>query len=177
MAAELNAANLALSSLLWVPYLVAQYWLTAAALDQLDLRSASRPRFLAFFLVGIVTSLGILVGLVLLIVPGLVLMVRWWTAVPTVIASDIGVYAAIDESWRATEGGFWPILAFFLLLYVPPLVAAAGGTMIETLIGEPLVGSLIANLLSNGGAVVGWHGAVAVYSTTQPRADVSDVFS
>src|SRR4030095_4596632 len=54
-----------------------QYWVTASLLDDLGMRLAGKARFPAFFVLGLVTGLGILAGLVLLVVPGIVLLVRW----------------------------------------------------------------------------------------------------
>jgi hypothetical protein len=63
----------------------------------------------------ILTGLGVAIGLVLLIVPGLILMVMWSVAVPAKVVEKIGVIEAFTRSRDLTRGRRWPIFGLFVL--------------------------------------------------------------
>ena len=52
----------------------------------------------------LVMTLGILVGLMLLIVPGLILMVMWYVAVPVCVVERAGPIGSLGRSQRAHQG-------------------------------------------------------------------------
>ena len=98
----------------------------------LELRGRAGPggtRIWAYFGLTILTGIGMAFGLILLIVPGLILAVRWSAASGFLIAGRTGVVEAMQASWNVTRGHSWPIffagLVCFLLTLVP-IVAASG---------------------------------------------------
>jgi hypothetical protein len=176
VAIDLGWGGLGAQFLLSVISLVMQYWLTASLLDDLGLRSTSGPRFPAFFLLGIVTGLGILLGMILLIIPGILLFVRWSISVPAVVAGDERVFDAIGFSWRETESHFWPILAAFLVIYGAAAAGAAAGYVLE-LQAFAEVGATILELSVSLGLIAGWHAAVAIYVESRRESRYSEVFA
>lgn len=64
--------------------------------------------------IAILTTLGILLGLLLLIVPGLMLMTIWMVSLPVQAHGRPGVIAAIQESGELTKGVRWQV--FFLVV-------------------------------------------------------------
>lgn len=56
-----------------------------------------------YFAICFVTSLAIGAGLVVLLVPGLYLLLRWLPSYARALASDDGVTGSLRWSWRATE--------------------------------------------------------------------------
>ena len=160
--------------------LVLQYWLTRAALQDLSGRAHATPRFLAFFGLGVVTTVGIVVGFMFLIVPGIVLLVRWSIAIPILLDSDEGVFAALGRSWRETEPHFWPILLAYLPIYAPTILIAISGVWLEIEVSGDLIGTLVLNLALNGAAIAGWYAAVAIYAAIYAgvgdAAALTDVF-
>ena len=159
-----------------VATLVMQYWLTQSLLDRLELRTASRPRFPAFFLLSIVTTIGVILGLVLLIIPGIVLLVRWSIAVPAVIATEDGLVEAIASSWRETEARFWPIFQVFLVISVLAILGVVVGLLVEMQISRE-VGAVMFELSFNTGLIVGWHAAVVIYAETRSETRYKEVFA
>jgi hypothetical protein len=158
-----------------VAYLALQFWLTVGVLQSLGLGMSSGSRFPAFFLVGLVTTLGILVGLVLLVIPGIFLFVRWSIASVAVIATDDRVSEAMHYSWQETERHFWPILIAFLVIYSAAAAGAVAGYMLEQ--QAPLyVGTILFEISINGGLIAGWHAAVAVYAETRRQSRYAEVF-
>lgn len=85
---------------------------------RIEARQAT-ARGMAFFWpavgVGLVSNIGIGLGLVLLIVPGLFLMTLWAVALPALVASGKGVGAALSESVERTKGSRWPVFGLMLL--------------------------------------------------------------
>lgn len=66
----------------------------------------------------ILLGLGLMIGFILLIVPGLILMVMWSVAVPAKVVEKIGVMDAFSRSGDLTRGRRWPIFGLFLLYAV-----------------------------------------------------------
>lgn len=152
-----------------------QYRLTVALLDRAGLRNHADPRFAAFFGLGLLTGIAILAGLVLLVVPGLILMVRWWASGPALIAANQSITEAMTDSWQRTADHFWPILAAVLIVYVPALAAAL---LLWGALPESLAAIVGANISLYVGLVAGWHLAVAVYRLTGPHhPGVAEVFA
>jgi hypothetical protein len=68
--------------------------------------------------VGLVAGIGIAIGLVLLIVPGLVLLTIWWVAMPATVVERLGTFASLGRSLQLTRGFRWPIFGIVLLFGV-----------------------------------------------------------
>lgn len=68
--------------------------------------------------VGLVFGIGIALGFVLLIVPGIMLMLMWAVAAPVVVVERDGVFQALSRSRELTKGARWKILGVFLVLAV-----------------------------------------------------------
>lgn len=156
--------------------LVLQYWLTRSLLDELGFELSPKSRILAFVGLGIVAGLGILLGLVLLVIPGLVLVARWSIATPLLLGSDRGIFASLEQSWRQTSGFTWPILTSFLVIYLPGVaVAAVGFALMET--ASVAYGAvLVANLVLNASLIAGWHASVAIFTLINASPRVAEVF-
>jgi len=73
-------------------------------------------RFLPLIGLGILVALGLTLGYVLLIVPGIILQVMWSVAVPVCIVEALGPLASMSRSSELTRGYRWPIFGIVLLL-------------------------------------------------------------
>lgn len=69
-------------------------------------------------LLGILTWLGLMLGFLLLIVPGIILAVVWSVAIPVKVAENTGVLEAFSRSRDLTRGRRWPIFGLFLIYMV-----------------------------------------------------------
>lgn len=67
---------------------------------------------------GIVSSLAIGVGLMLLIVPGIYLALGWAVAVPVLVQEREGVFGSLSRSRALTKGSRWRLFAMFLVVFV-----------------------------------------------------------
>lgn len=156
-----------------------QYRLMRASLRDMDGGGAlPRSGFGTFFILLVVRDAAILIGL-LLVVPGLILMIRWWIAAPLLLDSELTIFEALGESWRRTEGHFWPIFA----VAVPPFVLAALAVLlIETTVpattdGYTLLSALTFNVSFYAAAIFAWYASLAAYSFTEHRTHLCEAFA
>ncbi|MEO7179121.1 MAG: hypothetical protein ABIW83_09770 [Allosphingosinicella sp.] len=77
--------------------------------------SAGLKVALPLFLLGLGSALGIAVGFVLLIVPGVILYVMWSVAAPALVEEDLGPTDAFGRSNYLTNGARWKIFALTLI--------------------------------------------------------------
>jgi len=66
----------------------------------------------------ILLSLGIMIGTILLIVPGIILTLMWWVYVPAIVVEGKGIIGAFGRSRELTRGRRWHILGLMILLIV-----------------------------------------------------------
>lgn len=77
------------------------------------------------FLLGLGSGLGISIGLILLIVPGVMLWVMWAVAAPALVAERVGVFEAFGRSNELTEGARWKVFGIMLVLLIIAWIFAA----------------------------------------------------
>jgi hypothetical protein len=68
--------------------------------------------------VGLLVGLGVALGLILLIVPGVILALMWCVATPARVVEPIGVMTALARSRELTRGHRWMILLLFIIVLV-----------------------------------------------------------
>ena len=68
--------------------------------------------------IAVLVTLGIMVGLVLLIIPGIILWLRWSVAVPVLVQERLGVLGSMARSRDLTKGNRWALLGFWVILIV-----------------------------------------------------------
>jgi hypothetical protein len=66
--------------------------------------------------VAILVSLAIGLGFIALVVPGLILLVMFWVAVPVAVVEQPGVLASLRRSAALTRGHRWKIFAILLIM-------------------------------------------------------------
>ncbi len=72
--------------------------------------------FLKYFLASILYILAVLAGLVLLIVPGIILMIRMGLYTYLIVDKQMGPVEALKESMRLTKGNAFDLFLFWFLL-------------------------------------------------------------
>jgi hypothetical protein len=140
--------------------LVANFWLQGALVGAVadardgtfdtplrDVIKAAIPHITGLLAVGIVAALGIAVGFLALIVPGLWLMTIWAVAAPVVVLEGQGVFASLGRSRELVRGHGWTVFGLILVTGVLSFVAA---TLLQAVFaflgdfGETFVGGTIA---------------------------------
>lgn len=71
--------------------------------------------FLRVFLVGLMVGVICVIGIFLLIVPGIIAALRLSMVMPLIIEKKRGSVEAIKESWNMTSGYSWNLFGFMLL--------------------------------------------------------------
>jgi len=151
---------------------VGTYWLQGALVFAVqDVRDGSfdasndeilhkvKPFLGTLVVAGLLGGLGIALGIVLLIVPGLVLLTWWALISPVVVLERKGVGEAFGRSRELVRGNGWTV---FGVMVITTLLSAIGATVLSALLGflpaflEQWLGGTIA------GAVVAPFTAIAV---------------
>ncbi len=83
-----------------------------------QLLNAVTPVLGQLILVGIVAGIGIVVGFILIIVPGLILLTIWSVAAPVVVLEKPGVLAALGRSRELVRGNGWQVFGVIVVLYL-----------------------------------------------------------
>ncbi len=142
------------------------------------LRGSKNAGFGSYFGLGILSTFGITLGAILLILPGLVLWLRWSAAYGFLFDEEGGVIASLGKSWRATAPHFWHIA----LAMLTPLALLVGAIMffVFTISDEavPIGASAAINMSTSLGGLAATAVGLAVY-TLIAREDrgISQVFA
>ena len=75
------------------------------------------------------STLGMMLGMLLLIVPGLILMTMWYVAVPACVVEGTGPVRSLGRSRELTAGYRWKMFGLILLVIVISVI----GSMVVTL--------------------------------------------
>ena len=99
---------------------VAAYLLIGAMLRRTGIRSSTDGDvFLPYCLLSILSTLGVVAGMIALVIPGLVIMARWSIAPAILFVRQGSAVKALGESWERTRGAEFQILVAALALLVP----------------------------------------------------------
>jgi hypothetical protein len=100
----------------------------------------------------VVETLGIMLGTLLLIIPGFILAVMWYVAVPICVVERTGPVKSLSRSQELTKGFRWKVFALFLL----------------ALIANGVGGNVVGNFLAGAGReLAGVWGQTAVFLVWQ----------
>lgn len=162
--------------------IVGQSYMTRRYLERKGVASAAAladGRFIAIFGISILTGLGIMMGIILLIIPGLILAARWFLSVPAMFAEQSGGTEAIGSSWETTRPYVGSILALIIVIAVPMLIAIIFMFSFSDLeVAKTPLESLIANIGITITTVAGWLGAASTYYLTKGGTTrTSEIFS
>lgn len=126
----------------------------------LQLLRSVEPVFWQLLAVSLLFGIGVGIGFVLLVVPGLILMVIWAVVAPVTLLERPGVFEAFRRSRELVRGNGWQVFGVFVFVFV----AVAVVSVIAGLASDPL-GSV-------GSALVQWAVNAAVAPLTALSASV-----
>ena len=156
---------------------VANYLLLKRFLAVRGRAQEQRNRFWPYFGMGILSGFAIVFGLILLVVPGIILLVRWSAASGYVIGAGQGVMDSLGSSWEATKGHGWAIFFAGLVLFVGIIVAGAVLGGISGAISMEAVETVSAFVEAAYGAIFAGFG-IAIYCRVQDDTEqLSEVFA
>jgi hypothetical protein len=123
---------------------------------------AARPAVGRVAVASIVAGIGITVGLVLLIVPGLYLLTIWCLVVPVVVLENAETFAALGRSRQLVRGHGWQVFGTLVLVFIVLLVVGlviglilaalpmAARNFISNIVSGTLVSPFLALVLTLG---------------------------
>ncbi len=157
---------------------VATYFLLAQYLASQGRLKSTETRIWAYIGMSIVAFLGYMLGFLLLIVPGIIIMVRWSASSGFLIGERFGIGDSLKASWDATSGHSWPIFGAGLVLLIGFVVIFGGLGFLLGSIDEMFAvaaAAVIADTLSN--ALFLAFG-IAIYCIVHDGADeTAEVFA
>jgi len=92
------------------------------------------PRLNTLTLAGLLAGLGITVGFLLLIVPGLVLITLWLLIVPAIMLEGCGVFASFGRSRQLVSGHGWNVFGVIVLTVAILLAVTIGVNIVESIL-------------------------------------------
>jgi hypothetical protein len=125
-----------------------------------DLIRSVEPVFWPLAAVSILFGIGLGIGFILLIIPGLILMVIWAVVAPVTVLERPGVFAAFGRSQQLVRGNGWNVFAVIVLVFLAVAVIGIGA------------GLLAGSLGSLGRALVQWAVNAALAPLTSLSASV-----
>ena len=118
------------------------------------------PVFWPLVAVSILFGIGVAIGFVLLIVPGLILIVIWCVVAPVTVLERPGVFAAFGRSRAIVRGNGWNVFGVIVMVFVTVFVVSIA------------VGLAASGLGAFGHALVQWVVNSAIAPVTALSASV-----
>jgi len=101
-----------------------------------ELFSSVSPVLPALIAVSILGALGIGIGFLLLIVPGLILLTLWSVVAPVTVIERPGVFRAFGRSRELVRGYGWPVFGTIVLVFLLVLAASIAAALIGLALGD-----------------------------------------
>lgn len=128
-------------------------------------------KFLPLLGLAIVMGLSIGLGLIFFLVPGLILMVLWAVAAPSVVVEKRGIFEAMQRSRDLTRGHRWSVFGLMVIYFVVSMIIgmAAGALSIATggtfsgMGASPAAGMIVGPITNIITGVVSSAGVAALY--------------
>lgn len=157
--------------------------------ERLGVLAKAGPRsFARVFGISFLAGLAILLGLILLVVPGLILWARWVAAIPASVVEDRPVSRSMDRSAKLTKGqrgrivllGVMGLLIAVAFILVLTLVEGAvqplrWGVIMMNLVLWPLMSVFLVVLNNVGKTVI--YAELTGASDQRTAMDLADVFA
>jgi hypothetical protein len=125
-----------------------------------DLLRSVEPVLLPLIGVSILYAVGVAVGFIFFIIPGLVLLVIWSVVAPVVVLERPGVLAAFGRSRELVRGNGWSVFGVIVLVALIVGVVRLIGLVLAASVG------------SVGGALIDWAVTAAVAPVSALSAPV-----
>jgi hypothetical protein len=122
-----------------------------------ELFRAAAPALVPLLLVGLVAGVGVFVGFLLFVVPGLILLTIWAVVAPVVVLERPGVLDAFSRSRELVRGNGWQVFGVLVLLF---LLEIAGSVILRAALGsDTFTRSFLGSIISS--ALIAPLGAIA----------------
>ncbi|MER8388363.1 hypothetical protein NKJ46_05680 [Mesorhizobium sp. M0166] len=99
--------------------------------------------------IALLVGLGAGIGFMLLIVPGIMLALRWSVAVPALVQERLGVFGSMARSRDLTKGSRWALFGLFLILIIAVVTIQLALGAAIALFGGGMVGAVVDALVTS----------------------------
>ena len=106
------------------------------------------PRINTLGLGGVIASVAITIGLLLLVVPGLVLLTWWLVFVPVIMLEGRGTFEAFGRSRELVRGNGWNAFGLILLVVLVIVVVGIALEIVTAPLGDT-TGRYVSDVVSN----------------------------
>ena len=140
-----TAAGIVLAVLFWALSVLYQGMVVKLVQDVQDgrrdhsvgelLRSVE-PVFWQLLAVSVLFGLGVGIGFVLLIIPGLILLVIWSVVAPVTVLERPGVFAAFGRSREMVRGNGWNVFGVIVIVFLAVAVVSIAAGLIAAGLGS-----------------------------------------
>jgi hypothetical protein len=125
-----------------------------------ELYARTRPRLGSLILAGVLAGIGIGIGLILFIAPGLYLLTLWALIVPTIVLEDRSAGESFSRSSALTAGHRWAVLGVAVVTLIASgivsgIVSAIFAAVLPDLLGVWL-GDLVAHCVTTPFLALAW---------------------
>jgi hypothetical protein len=127
-----------------------------------------------FFGLSIIYTLGVGLGFILVIIPGLIVMARWSVAQPLFISRGGGVMQSLGQSWEQTRGNEFPIIVAGLAMTLIFFAISIGAPFM--LGEESLLGLAVSQVAGAVSTVIFSALGVVLYGLIVAAKEVSETF-
>jgi hypothetical protein len=154
-------------------------------LDLSETVRAASPYILPAIGASILAGIGITIGFILLIVPGLILLTFWCLIIPFIVLGGSGVFASFGNSWRTVRGYAWRVFGTYVLVFliliafgiVLGLILLLLPQFLRSFVDNVVAGTLIAPFLALVATLIYYrltaaHGGETYVPTGPGRAQV-----
>jgi hypothetical protein len=125
-----------------------------------ELYTRTRPYLGSLILAGVLAAIGIGIGLLLLIAPGLYLLARWAVLVPTIVVEKRSTGEAFTRSGELTAGHRWSVLGVAVVtLIFSAIISGIVQAILDAILPEFLgiwLGSLVAQCVTTPFLALAW---------------------
>jgi len=110
-----------------------------------ELFKSVSPVLVPLILVSLIAGIGIGIGFVLLIIPGLILLTIWSVVAPVTVVETPGVFAAFGRSRQLVKGYGWPVFGTIVIVFLLVIGASIIAAVLGAVLGD--VGRVILSWL------------------------------
>ncbi len=112
--------------------------------------SAAMAKLGTIILTAILFGLGVFVGFIFLIIPGIIIAVSWAVYMPAIMVENLGASDSLRRSWNLVSGRRWAVFGTILLVNIlAGIVGGILGAILGIIFGDSAAGAALASAVAS----------------------------